>query len=81
MESLTFTDNETKYYGALFSRLDSEGAGVVSANQVHEFLRASKLPPEVLAQVGVPNLDFLCTTRADTRLSAIPSRAETIGVT
>uniref|UniRef100_A0A0P4VS75 EF-hand domain-containing protein n=1 Tax=Scylla olivacea TaxID=85551 RepID=A0A0P4VS75_SCYOL len=52
MESLTFTDNETKYYGDLFSHLDSEGSGVIPVNQVHEFLRASKLSPEVLAQIG-----------------------------
>lgn len=51
MESLTFTDNETKYYGDLFTHLDSEGSGVIPVNQVHEFLRASKLSPEVLAQV------------------------------
>ncbi|XP_050697135.1 ralBP1-associated Eps domain-containing protein 2-like isoform X2 [Eriocheir sinensis] len=52
MESLTFTDNETKYYGDLFAHLDSEGTGAVPVNQVHEFLRASKLPAEVLAQIG-----------------------------
>ena len=51
MECLTFTDNETKYYGDLFSHLDSEGSGVIPVNQVHEFLRASKLSPEVLGQV------------------------------
>lgn len=52
MESLTFTDKETKYYGDLFTHLDSEGSGVIPVNQVHEFLRASKLSPEVLTQVG-----------------------------
>lgn len=52
METLTFTDKETKYYGDLFTHLDSEGSGVIPVNQVHEFLRASKLSPEVLTQVG-----------------------------
>lgn len=51
MESLTFTDNETKYYGDLFTHLDSEGSGIIPVNQVHEFLRASKLSSEVLTQV------------------------------
>ncbi|XP_042211037.1 ralBP1-associated Eps domain-containing protein 2-like isoform X3 [Homarus americanus] len=52
MESLTFTDNETKYYGDLFTHLDSEGSGIIPVNQVHEFLRASKLSTEVLTQIG-----------------------------
>ncbi|XP_045614945.1 ralBP1-associated Eps domain-containing protein 1 isoform X2 [Procambarus clarkii] len=52
MESLTFTDNETKYYGDLFTHLDSEGSGIIPVNQVHEFLRASKLSQEVLSQIG-----------------------------
>lgn len=52
MESVTFTDNETKYFGDLFTHLDSEGSGIIPVNQVHEFLRASKLSPEVLSQVS-----------------------------
>ncbi|XP_042882552.1 ralBP1-associated Eps domain-containing protein 1-like isoform X3 [Penaeus japonicus] len=52
MESVTFTDNETKYFGDLFTHLDSEGSGIIPVNQVHEFLRASKLSPEVLSQIG-----------------------------
>ncbi|KAK7080643.1 RalBP1-associated Eps domain-containing protein 1, partial [Halocaridina rubra] len=52
MAEISFTDNETKYYGDLFTHLDSEGAGIIPLNQFHEFLRASKLSPEVLSQIG-----------------------------
>ncbi|KAK4308870.1 hypothetical protein Pmani_019461 [Petrolisthes manimaculis] len=45
-------NKETKYYGDLFTHLDSEGSGVIPVNQVHEFLRASKLSTEVLTQIG-----------------------------
>ncbi|XP_064101267.1 ralBP1-associated Eps domain-containing protein 2-like isoform X2 [Macrobrachium nipponense] len=52
MDEITYTDNETKYYGDLFTHLDSEASGVIPLNQFHEFLRASKLSPEVLSQIG-----------------------------
>ncbi|XP_068210812.1 ralBP1-associated Eps domain-containing protein 1 isoform X2 [Palaemon carinicauda] len=51
MDEITYTDNETKYYGDLFTHLDSEATGVIPLNQFHEFLRASKLSPEVLSQI------------------------------
>ncbi|XP_076032732.1 RALBP1 associated Eps domain containing isoform X2 [Oratosquilla oratoria] len=64
MDSITFTDNETKYFGDLFTHLDSEGVGKVPVNQAQEFLRASKLSAEVLSQMvrSCANPSAICSS-------------------
>lgn len=53
MEDLQLTETEQRYFGDLFLLCcDTENAGKVSLFRACELFRTSKVPPDIIKQVG-----------------------------
>ena len=51
--NLNLTDEEKRVYGQLFKIADPDGFQVVSGDVAVKFFERTKLPPDVLGQVGI----------------------------
>jgi hypothetical protein len=54
--NLNLTAEEKRVYGLLFRAADPDGFEVVSGDVAVKFFEKTKLPPDVLGQVGPPSL-------------------------
>ena len=62
--NLNLTAEEKRVYGLLFRAADPDGFEVVSGDVAVKFFEKTKLPPDILGQVGPPKLPALwgCST-------------------